>query len=62
MTVFNQLDRFHLAIKAIGRVPGPKDKAGGVIEMLKGKLAEHARYIRAYGEDMPEIRNSRWLD
>ncbi len=60
MTVLNELDRFHLAIEAIERVPGLKEKAAGVIDMLKGKLGEHTRYVREHGEDMPEIRNWKW--
>ena len=60
MTVLNELDRFHLAIEAIERVPGLKEKSAGVIEMLKGKLDEHTRYVREHGEDMPEIRNWKW--
>ncbi|MDR6815714.1 xylulose-5-phosphate/fructose-6-phosphate phosphoketolase [Neorhizobium sp. 2083] len=60
MTVLNELDRFHLAIEVIERVPGLKEKSAGVIEMLKGKLDEHTRYVREHGEDMPEIRNWKW--
>jgi xylulose-5-phosphate/fructose-6-phosphate phosphoketolase len=60
MTVLNELDRFHLAIEAIERVPGLKEKAAGVIDMLKGKLGEHTRYVREHGEDMPEIRDWKW--
>ncbi|MGV2130819.1 phosphoketolase family protein [Agrobacterium vitis] len=60
MTVLNELDRFHLAIEAIERVPGLKEKAAGVVAMLKNKLAEHAGYVREHGEDMPEIQNWRW--
>jgi xylulose-5-phosphate/fructose-6-phosphate phosphoketolase len=60
MTVLNELDRFHLAIEAIERVPGLKEKAAGVIDMLKGKLGEHTRYVREHGEDMPEIQNWKW--
>jgi xylulose-5-phosphate/fructose-6-phosphate phosphoketolase len=60
MTVLNELDRFHLALSAIDRVPGLRNKAGGVVGMLEAKLAEHTRYVREYGEDMPEIRNWTW--
>lgn len=60
MTVLNELDRFHLAIEAIERVPGLKEKAADVIDILKNRLAEHTRYVREYGEDMPEIRDWKW--
>ncbi|MGN7956795.1 Xylulose-5-phosphate phosphoketolase [compost metagenome] len=60
MTVLNELDRFHLALSAIDRVPGLKDKVPGVIRMLREKLTEHDRYVRQHGEDMPEIRDWKW--
>ncbi|EJC67929.1 phosphoketolase [Rhizobium leguminosarum bv. viciae WSM1455] len=60
MTVLNELDRFHLAIEAIERVPGLKEKAGEALAAFRGKLAEHHDYVREYGEDMPEVRNWRW--
>lgn len=60
MTVLNELDRFHLAIEAIKRVPALKSKAGGLIRHLQDKLAEHTRYVREFGEDMPEIQNWTW--
>ncbi|CDN46473.1 phosphoketolase family protein [Neorhizobium galegae] len=60
MTVLNELDRFHLAIEAIERVPGLEEKAASVVEMLKSKLDEHTRYVREHGEDMPEIQKWKW--
>ena len=60
MTVLNDLDRFHLVMDSIDRLP--QTGAAGV--ELKGRLAaklvEHKRYIREHGQDMPEIRNWRW--
>ncbi|MBY5758790.1 phosphoketolase family protein [Rhizobium leguminosarum] len=60
MTVLNELDRFHLAIEAIERVPGLKEKAGEALAAFRGKLAEHHDYVREYGEDMPEVRKWTW--
>ncbi|TBC95776.1 phosphoketolase family protein [Rhizobium leguminosarum] len=60
MTVLNELDRFHLAIEAIERVPGLKERAGEALAAFRGKLAEHHDYVREYGEDMPEVRNWTW--
>ncbi|NKL35031.1 phosphoketolase [Rhizobium leguminosarum bv. viciae] len=60
MTVLNELDRFHLAIEAIERVPGLKEKAGEALAAFRGKLAEHHDYVREYGEDMPEVRDRTW--
>ncbi|OWV77464.1 phosphoketolase [Rhizobium sp. R634] len=60
MTVLNQLDRFHLAIEAIERVPGLKEKAGETLAALRGKLAAHHDYVREHGEDMPEVSGWVW--
>jgi xylulose-5-phosphate/fructose-6-phosphate phosphoketolase len=60
MTVLNELDRYHLAIEAIGRVPGLKEKAADVVKLFRGKLEEHRHYVRQHGEDMPEISNWKW--
>ncbi len=60
MTVQNELDRFHLAGDAIDRVPRLGSSADHVSQRLGDKLIEHRQYIRAYGEDMPEIRDWMW--
>lgn len=60
MTVLNELDRFHLAIEAIERVPGLKEKVPEVLESLGAKLVEHHAYVREDGEDMPDVRNWKW--
>ncbi len=60
MTVLNELDRYHLALEAIDRVPGLAEKVPDVIDALKGKLIKHHDYVRRYGEDMPEISDWRW--
>ena len=60
MCVLNQIDRFNLAIDVIDRVPGLRNVSAHIREELKNKLIEHRQYIRAYGEDMPEIRNWEW--
>ena len=60
MVVMNDLDRFHLAIDVIDRVPRLKDRAVYIKQMLHNKLIDHKQYIQKYGEDMPEIQNWRW--
>ena len=61
MTVLNELDRFHLAIEAIDRLPVSERKLA-VKRQFRAKLAEHRRWIEARGEDMPEIRDWHWAD
>jgi xylulose-5-phosphate/fructose-6-phosphate phosphoketolase len=60
MAVLNDLDRFHLAEDAIHRLPQLGSRAAYLQQHLAEQLNEHHRYIRAYGEDMPAIRNWRW--
>jgi len=60
MTVRNDLDRFHLANDVIERVPGLGERAGGIQQLIREKLATHRQYIERFGEDMPEIRDWRW--
>ncbi len=60
MCVLNQLDRYHLAIEAINRIPGLAERAGEVLALLNGKLEQHHAYVREFGEDMPEVRDWRW--
>ncbi len=60
MVVLNELDRYHLAIEAIERVPGLATKAAAVKQQFRDTLIEHSRYIREHGEDMPEIRDWAW--
>lgn len=60
MTVMNELDRYHLALEAIERVPGLAAKVPDVTETLKAKLAEHTAFIAENGEDMADITGWRW--
>ncbi|MDR3703701.1 MAG: phosphoketolase family protein [Candidatus Sulfopaludibacter sp.] len=60
MTVLNDLDRFHLAMDVIDRVPRIQKVAAHQKQALRNKLIEHKLYIAAHGDDMPEIRNWKW--
>jgi xylulose-5-phosphate/fructose-6-phosphate phosphoketolase len=60
MTVLNDLDRFHLVMDAIHRLPQTGAAGAALRERLTAKLVEHRQYIREYGQDLPEIRNWRW--
>lgn len=60
MTVRNELDRFHLAMEAINRLPLAPESAEPLIASFKEKLVRHATYIREAGEDLPEIQDWVW--
>ncbi len=60
MTVLNDLDRFHLAMDAIDRLPQTGGKGVTLKQRLQNKLVEHKQYIAKHGQDMPEIRDWVW--
>jgi xylulose-5-phosphate/fructose-6-phosphate phosphoketolase len=60
MVVLNRLDRYHLAIDVIDRVPGLAVSAAHIKQQFRDRLLEHTRYVRQHGEDMPEIQGWVW--
>jgi xylulose-5-phosphate/fructose-6-phosphate phosphoketolase len=62
MTVLNDLDRFHLALDVLRRVPALRNdsRAEATAQFCRAKLEEHKRYVVEYGDDMPDIRDWRW--
>jgi xylulose-5-phosphate/fructose-6-phosphate phosphoketolase len=60
MTVRNELDRFHLVMDVIDRLPQTGDRGVYLKQQLKDKLVEHKQYIEKYGQDLPEVRNWKW--
>ncbi|HXX94147.1 MAG TPA: phosphoketolase family protein, partial [Planctomycetota bacterium] len=60
MVVLNDLDRFHLAMDVVDRLPGLGARAGYLKQRLGEKLIEHKAWIREHGEDLPEVRDWRW--
>jgi xylulose-5-phosphate/fructose-6-phosphate phosphoketolase len=60
MVVRNDLDRFHLVLDVIDRVPALGRAAAEVSRVMHEKLAAHREYITRRGEDMPEVRDWVW--
>ncbi len=60
MVVMNDLDRFHLVMDVIDRVPKLERIGAHIKQMMRNKLLEHKQYISIHGDDMPEIRDWKW--
>ncbi|MEO5732604.1 MAG: hypothetical protein ABIN96_11700 [Rubrivivax sp.] len=60
MTVLSDLDRFHLAMAAIDRLPQTRGQGLAFKRRLDDTRLEHQRYIRKNGRDMPEVRDWQW--
>ncbi|MGC5015738.1 phosphoketolase family protein [Streptosporangium sp. DT93] len=60
MAMLNDIDRFHLVIDVIDRVPGLAERAAYLRQhMIDARLAARA-HTRAFGEDPAEIRDWTW--
>jgi xylulose-5-phosphate/fructose-6-phosphate phosphoketolase len=60
MVVRNDMDRFHLVIDVIDRVPGLARRAASVRQEMLDRRQLHHEYIRRTGEDLPQIRDWEW--
>jgi xylulose-5-phosphate/fructose-6-phosphate phosphoketolase len=60
MVMLNDLDRFHLVMDVIDRVPGLASSAGHVRQLMVDKRITCRAYTRQEGEDAPEIRDWAW--
>jgi xylulose-5-phosphate/fructose-6-phosphate phosphoketolase len=60
MVMLNDLDRYHLVIDVIDRVPGLTDQAGRLRqEMVDARLSARA-WTRDHGDDRPDVRDWVW--
>jgi xylulose-5-phosphate/fructose-6-phosphate phosphoketolase len=60
MVVMNDMDRFHLVMDVIDRVPGLGARAARLRQQMTDSRARHRAWTREYGEDMPEVRDWTW--
>jgi xylulose-5-phosphate/fructose-6-phosphate phosphoketolase len=60
MVVMNDMDRYHLVIDVIDRVPGLARRAAVLRQSMVDARMAHRAYVREYGEDMPEVRDWTW--
>ena len=60
MLMLNDMDRFHLVMDVIDRVPGLGSRAAEVREAMVDERLRHRAYTRATGDDPPAVRDWAW--
>jgi xylulose-5-phosphate/fructose-6-phosphate phosphoketolase len=60
MVMLNDLDRFHLVIDVIDRVPGLVERAAHLRQHMIDERLRHRAYTREYGDDPPELSGWSW--
>ena len=60
IVMLNDLDRFHLVIDVIDRVPGLGERAAHLRQRMVDERLRHRAYTRETGDDMPDVRDWAW--
>ncbi len=60
MVMLNDLDRFHLVMDVVDRVPGLGDRTARLRQDMEDARLRARMWTREHGEDAPEIRDWTW--
>jgi xylulose-5-phosphate/fructose-6-phosphate phosphoketolase len=60
MVMLNDLDRFHLVMDVIDRVPGLGERAAHLRQDMVDERLRHRAYTREFGDDAPDVRDWTW--
>jgi xylulose-5-phosphate/fructose-6-phosphate phosphoketolase len=60
MVMLNDLDRFHLVMDVLDRVPGLSESSGRLRQEMSDRRIRARAYTREHGDDDPEIRDWVW--
>ena len=60
MVMLNDLDRYHLVIDVIDRVPGLGPRAAHLRQQMEDQRLRCRQYTREHGEDAPEVQGWTW--
>jgi xylulose-5-phosphate/fructose-6-phosphate phosphoketolase len=60
MVMLNDMDRFHLVMDVIDRVPGLGTREVNLRERMVDERLRHRQYTREHGADMPDVEGWRW--
>ncbi|WP_327152420.1 phosphoketolase family protein [Nocardia sp. NBC_01329] len=60
MVMLNDLDRYHLVMDVIDRVPALRQQAAGLRQEMVDARLRARTWTREHGDDIPEVANWRW--
>ncbi|HXD59828.1 MAG TPA: phosphoketolase family protein [Thermoleophilaceae bacterium] len=60
MVMLNDMDRFHLVMDVIDRVPGLGERAAGLRQEMSDERLRHRAYTHEHGDDMDDVRDWVW--
>lgn len=60
MVMMNDMDRFHLVMDVIDRVPGLAQRAAAVRQEMVDMRRRAREWTREHGDDLPEVRDWSW--
>jgi xylulose-5-phosphate/fructose-6-phosphate phosphoketolase len=60
MVMLNDMDRFHLVMDVIDRVPGLAIRAAHLRQQMVDERLRHRAYTRETGDDMDDVRDWVW--
>jgi xylulose-5-phosphate/fructose-6-phosphate phosphoketolase len=60
MVMLNDLDRFHLVMDVVDRVPGLGSRSAHLRQQMSDERLRHRQYTRDHGEDAPDVRDWTW--
>jgi xylulose-5-phosphate/fructose-6-phosphate phosphoketolase len=62
MVMMNEMDRYHLVMDVIDRVPGLGQRAALLRQQMGDTRRRARQWTRAHGDDLPEVREWRWSE
>ncbi|MBW4042715.1 MAG: phosphoketolase family protein [Acidobacteria bacterium] len=62
MVMLNDMDRYHLVMDVLDRVPALGSRYAGLRQRMQDARVAARRYTREHGEDIPEVEDWTWTD
>jgi xylulose-5-phosphate/fructose-6-phosphate phosphoketolase len=60
MVMLNDLDRFHLVMDVVDRVPNLGERCAHLRQEMVDERLRHRAYTREHGDDSPDVRDWTW--